>query len=71
MSNQIKYPIQLIVEIIKCQISLYECFFQLNDKEESTKIVLNLEECAPLSIDVNLLITQSLGRSSKKKDESD
>ena len=56
---------------MKNQISNYECYFQLNDEKDNTKIVLNLEECSPLCIDVQLLTSECLGASSKNKDDPD
>ena len=56
MAEQIKYPIQLIIEIIKGQISLYERFYQLNERGESQKQVLNREDFESLDMIVQLLL---------------
>ena len=48
MSHQIKNPVQLLVEILKNQILLYESYSELTDRDEPTKRVENLQDTPPL-----------------------
>jgi hypothetical protein len=56
LAEQIKSPIQLIIEIIKGQISLYERFYQLSERGESAKQVLNRDDFESLDMIVQLLL---------------
>lgn len=56
LAEQIKSPIQLIIEVIKGQISLYERYYQLCEREESRKQILNREDFEPLDMIVQLLL---------------
>lgn len=48
LADQVRNPLQLILELIKCQIDLFEVHQQLNERDESTKQILNTEDCDPL-----------------------
>jgi hypothetical protein len=56
LAEQIKSPVQLIIEIIKGQIALYERFYQLHEREESKKQILNREDFDQLELIVQLLL---------------
>jgi hypothetical protein len=55
LAEQIKSPVQLICEVIKGQIQLYERYFQLHEREESSKQILNREDFEQLDMIVRLL----------------
>lgn len=54
LSMQIKNPIQILAEILKMIIKLYQIQFEKQEVHEPTKIVINQDEFKPLDVNINL-----------------